>query len=61
LGIIPCTGKKQEQLELIELDKTGTHVAEYSMVLPQREFLQAKLQDAIATARQRLQLPIQES
>jgi hypothetical protein len=29
LGIILCAGKKQEQIELLELCKTGIHVAEY--------------------------------
>jgi len=54
LGIILCTGKKQEQIELLELDKSGIHVAEYLTVLPPKELLQAKLQEAIATARRRL-------
>lgn len=44
-------GKKQEQIELLELDKSGIHVAEYLTVLPLKELLQAKLQEAIATAR----------
>jgi hypothetical protein len=57
LGIILCAGKKQEQIELLELDKSGIHVAEYLTVLPPKELLQAKLQEAIATARQRLSLP----
>jgi hypothetical protein len=30
LGIILCAGKKQEQIELLELDQTGIHVAESS-------------------------------
>ena len=34
LGIILCTGKKQEQIELLELDKSGIHVAEYQTVMP---------------------------
>jgi predicted nuclease of restriction endonuclease-like (RecB) superfamily len=54
LGIILCTGKKQEQIELLELDKSGIHVAEYLTVLPPRETLQAKLHQSIANARQRL-------
>lgn len=54
LGIILCTGKKQEQIELLELDKSGIHVAEYLTVLPSREALQAKLHQSIANARQRL-------
>jgi predicted nuclease of restriction endonuclease-like (RecB) superfamily len=54
LGIILCAGKKQEQIELLELDKSGIHVAEYLTVLPSKELLQAKLQQAIASARRRL-------
>ena len=54
LGIILCTGKKQEQIELLELDKSGIHVAEYLTVLPPRETLQAKLRESIERARQRL-------
>lgn len=54
LGIILCAGKKQEQIELLELDKSGIHVAEYLTVLPPKEVLQTKLQQAIASARRRL-------
>ncbi|HEY9825781.1 MAG TPA: PDDEXK nuclease domain-containing protein [Stenomitos sp.] len=53
LGIILCAGKKQEQIELLELDKSGIHVAEYLTVLPPKELLQAKLQEAIISARRR--------
>jgi predicted nuclease of restriction endonuclease-like (RecB) superfamily len=54
LGIILCTGKKQEQIELLELGQSGIHVAEYLTVLPSREALQAKLHQSIEVARQRL-------
>lgn len=54
LGIILCTGKKEEQIELLELDKSGIHVAEYLTVMPSREALQAKLHQSIERARQRL-------
>ncbi len=54
LGIILCAGKKQEQIELLELDKSGIHVAEYLTVLPPRELFQQKIQDALAQARARL-------
>ena len=54
LGIILCAGKKQEQIELLELDKSGIHVAEYLTVLPPREVLQAKLHQSIEHARQKL-------
>lgn len=54
LGIILCTGKKREQIELLELDKSGIHVAEYLTTLPPREMLAERLQQA--TARARLQI-----
>jgi hypothetical protein len=54
LGIILCAGKKQEQVELLELGKSGIHVAEYMTELPSRELLQAKLHAAIQHARARL-------
>jgi predicted nuclease of restriction endonuclease-like (RecB) superfamily len=55
LGIILCSGKKQEQIELLELDASGIHVAEYLTQLPPREVLQAKLHQAIEQAQERLQ------
>jgi len=61
LGIILCAGKKQEQIELLELDKSGIHVAEYLTALPPKEVLQTKLHEAIATARRRLQPSTDES
>lgn len=61
LGIILCTGKKQEQIELLELDQSGIHVAEYLMVLPPRETLQARLHESIERARRRLLPDLQET
>lgn len=55
LGIILCTGKKQEQIELLELDGAGIHVAEYLTVLPPPEVLHKKLHEAIATAQARIE------
>ena len=54
LGIILCTGKKQRQIELLELDKAGIHVAEYLPALPPREVFQQQVQRAMAAARARL-------
>ena len=54
LGIILCTGKKREQIELLELDKSGIHVAEYLTVLPSREVFVRKIQSALAHARARI-------
>ncbi len=55
LGLILCAGKKQERIELLELDRSGIHVAEYLTVLPSKEILQEKLHKAIKHARQRLE------
>lgn len=33
LGIILCTGKKQEQVELLDLKNSDIHIAEYMTVL----------------------------
>lgn len=55
LGIILCSGKKQEQIELLELDASGIHVAEYLTVLPPKDVLQAKLHQAIERSRARLE------
>jgi predicted nuclease of restriction endonuclease-like (RecB) superfamily len=54
LGIILCTGKKHEQIELLELDKSGIHVAQYLTVLPPREVFAQKIHDALALAQARL-------
>ncbi len=55
LGIILCAGKKQEQIELLELNRSGIHVAEYLTELPPRELLAERLHRAIKTARARLE------
>lgn len=55
LGIILCSGKKSEQIELLELDASGIHVAEYLTVLPPMEVLQAKLHQAVTQSRARLE------
>ena len=60
LGIILCAGKQQEQIELLELDGSGIHVAEYLTVLPPREILQARLQQSVENARARLRADRQE-
>ncbi len=55
LGIILCAGKKSEQIELLELDRTGIHVAEYLTALPSREVLGEKLHLAAQRARRQLE------
>lgn len=52
LGIIICASKDQEDVELLELDKNGIHVAGYLTQLPQKDIFESKLKQAIAVARE---------
>ena len=60
LGLILCSGKQQEQIELLELSQAGIHVAEYLTALPSKKVLQEKLHKAIRRARQRLENQAEE-
>jgi hypothetical protein len=53
IGLILCTGKNEEHIELMQLDKSNIRVAEYWTVLPPKEVLQERLHRAIAIARQK--------
>lgn len=55
LGIILCAGKKQEQIELLELGNAGIHVAEYLTALPSKAVLEQHLHQAIINAKRRLE------
>ncbi len=54
LGLILCAGKSEEQIELLELGKSGIRAAEYLTDLPSRKTLEKKLRQAIRLARERL-------
>jgi len=60
IGIILCADKQSEQIELLELDRSNIHVAQYLTVLPKRELLQQKLQLAIQNAKNRLEFRDEE-
>lgn len=51
IGLILCAGKSAEQVELLELEKSGIRVAEYLTALPPKETLEKKLRDALLMAR----------
>jgi len=54
LGLILCAGKSHEHVELLELARTGIHVASYwTKILPKKE-LERKLREAVRLARARL-------
>jgi predicted nuclease of restriction endonuclease-like (RecB) superfamily len=55
IGMILCAGKKQEQIELLELGKSGIHVAEYLTALPPRDLLAEKLRRSMEMAQARLE------
>jgi predicted nuclease of restriction endonuclease-like (RecB) superfamily len=57
IGLILCTGKNAEHVELLQLDKSNIRVADYLTALPPRELLEAKLHESIAAARRRLNTP----
>lgn len=56
IGLILCSGKNHECIELLELDKAGIHVAEYLTALPSKEELRQQLQKASKRARLRLEV-----
>jgi predicted nuclease of restriction endonuclease-like (RecB) superfamily len=54
IGLILCASKSEEQVELLQLGKSGIRVAAYMTALPPRDLLQKKLHEAIILARTRL-------
>jgi predicted nuclease of restriction endonuclease-like (RecB) superfamily len=55
LALILCAEKSAETIELLELDKSGIHVAQYLTAMPPKEILERKLHEAIARARMMLE------
>ena len=51
IGLILCSGKNEEHIELLQLDKSNIRVAEYLTLLPPKEVLQNKLHRAIEIAK----------
>ncbi len=54
IGLILCTGKNEEHIELLQLDKSNIRVADYLTALPPPALLQEKLHKAIELAHQKL-------
>ena len=54
IGIILCAEKAHETVELLELDKSGIHVAQYFTQMPPKDILEEKLRKAIERAKSRL-------
>lgn len=56
IAVILCATKSDEEVELLELDKSGIHVAQYLTQLPPKKLLQEKLHKAIAIAKEKFEL-----
>ena len=54
LGLIFCSSKDQEQIELLQLNQGEIRVAEYLTALPEKKLLAAKLHDAVVRGREQL-------
>lgn len=53
LGLLLCTEGSNEQIELLQLDKSGIKVAQYLTELPSKEILQHQLRKGLEAARER--------
>ncbi|EKD92009.1 MAG: hypothetical protein ACD_29C00250G0001 [uncultured bacterium] len=53
IGIIMCSEKSEERIELLQLENSGIRVCQYLTELPPREIFEARLHDAIKRARER--------
>ena len=54
IGLILCTGKNKEHIELLQLCKSNIRVADYLTILPPKKLLQEKLHKAIEIAQQKI-------
>ena len=54
IGLILCSYKNEEHIELLQLDKSNIKVAEYLTALPQIKVLERKLHESILKAKERL-------
>jgi predicted nuclease of restriction endonuclease-like (RecB) superfamily len=54
IGLILCTGKNAEHIELMQLDKSNIRIAEYLTILPAQKLLIEKLQKAIEIAERKM-------
>jgi predicted nuclease of restriction endonuclease-like (RecB) superfamily len=55
LGLILCADKSEEQVELLQLDRSGIRIASYLTDLPPRPVLEQKLHQAVQLARAKLE------
>ena len=56
IGLILCTGKNEEHVELMQLHKSNIHVADYLTLLPSQKVLKQKLHQAIKITKNRIDI-----
>mgnify|MGYP000048791828 CR=1 FL=1 len=56
LGIILCSDKNEEQIELLELGESDIHIAKYLTVLPPKDKFEKRLHRAIENAKQKYKI-----
>ena len=61
LGLILCSDKSDEQVELLQLDRSGIRVASYLTELPPKKLLEQKLHESAVRARARLESQASEA
>jgi len=61
IGLILCSEKDQEQIELLQMTQGEIRVAEYLTELPPQAVLQAKLRGAVRAAREQIAMQAIES
>ncbi|MDB5087065.1 MAG: cytoplasmic protein [Mucilaginibacter sp.] len=54
IGLILCTGKNEEHVELMQLDQSNIKIADYLTILPSRKTLQQKLHKAVQIATKKI-------
>lgn len=55
LGLLLCTEGGEEQIELLQLDKSGIKVAQYMTELPPREILMRQIRESLKATKARLE------
>ena len=55
LGLILCTEGNKEQIELLQLDKSGIKVAQYMTELPEKKLLKEQLKQSLEQTKARLE------
>ena len=51
IGLILCAGKKDETIEILEMEKSGIRVSQYLTDLPPKEILEKRFHESICRAR----------